>query len=54
MAFFVAFIVLTGEVRIRGRVLADRRIQPKYYWLCVGVFALVLVVVVFEAVSPPY
>jgi hypothetical protein len=54
MAGFIAVIMFTGEIRIKGRLWADRRIKPKYFWLCVGAFAVGLIASVMQAISPPY
>jgi len=53
MAAFLVQILLAGEVRIRGRVLADRQTKPKYFWICVTCFGAGLMVLIAEAISPP-
>jgi len=54
MAAFIAQILVAGEVRIRGRLLADRRTEQKYFWLCVACAVVGLIILIAEAISPPY
>ncbi len=54
MAAFIALILLTGRVRIRGQLLADRDEDPKRFWFYLIMFAAVLIIIIVEAISPPY
>lgn len=54
MAGFVAVTVYTGEVRIRGRLWANRSARPHYFWLCVGAFTAGCFIAVAQAIYPSY
>jgi hypothetical protein len=52
MACFVAVILYTGQIWIRGKLLADRRDRPQYFWLCVVVLSLGSLIAAVQAVLP--
>lgn len=51
MAAFIALIIFTGRIRIRGQLLADRTEEPKRFWFCVAVFSVTLIGAVAQAIS---
>ena len=53
-ALFIAFIISTGRIRIRGQLFADRNIESKRFWFLVAAFSVSLMVVVWEAFYQPY
>ena len=54
MAAFIASILFTGRVRIRGELLADRSIQPRRFLFYVVCFTAALLAIIAEAINPPY
>ena len=53
-AALIVAILYTGRVRIRGRLLADREVEPNFFRFYVIGFAASLIIVIFEALNPPY
>jgi hypothetical protein len=53
MAGFIVWVLFTGRIRVRGRVLADRDVDRRQFWLYVAVMAAGLIVIIIEAMFSP-
>ncbi len=53
-AAWLGFVLFTGRIRMRGRLLADRDADPKRFRFYVLGFAAGLIVLIGQAIFPPY
>jgi 4-hydroxybenzoate polyprenyltransferase len=53
-ALWLGLVLFTGRIRLRGRLVADRDTDPKRFRFYVIGFAAGLLVLIGQAIFPPY
>ena len=53
-AAWLGFVLFTGRIRMRGHLLADRDTDPKHFRFYVIGFGAGLLVLIGQAIFPPY